>query len=222
MYTPQAMIRGNPSGSNYSEFYSFKLKRSIFGTSDLETDNCVLLDCNPRVLKYCEQPLTIEGIYEGQKRKTTFDVWVEYETGEEFQEIKYKKDLQPISNKYQRVLQQTTLQKNWCLENGKAYTIRTEEDIRKNSHYFMHNMHKIHRAVCGIRDLSMSDLDIITTQLEETPKTIGELSTFSSFTPNKTFQLISWLICNGICTIDLYMRMIDFKTEVRKGCLDLD
>lgn len=222
MYTPQKMIRGNPSGSNHSTFWSPKLKRNVSASSDLELDACVTLDCNPCVIRYCEQPLTITGQYEGQSRKSTFDLWIEYEDGEELVEIKYSKHLHRTSSKYPKVLQQTTLQKNWCLENGKRYRILTEKDIRKDSHYFIPNLHRIHRALCGIRNLDPNDLDVITDQLDTSPKTLGELNALTEFTASKTFALVSWLICNGVCTVDLSTRRLDHNTEVSKGCLDLD
>jgi hypothetical protein len=59
MYTPLLMKRGSKYGSNYWEVYSPKVKRIIRLFSDLEYDHWVLVENNPSVTSFCEQPLRI-------------------------------------------------------------------------------------------------------------------------------------------------------------------
>ncbi|MBF9223875.1 TnsA endonuclease N-terminal domain-containing protein [Hymenobacter ruricola] len=64
--------------------------------SALERDACCLLEFDPAVVEYVEQPLTIQYTEEGRSRRYTPDFFVRYAAGRPARliEIKYAKDLQ--------------------------------------------------------------------------------------------------------------------------------
>lgn len=98
-------------GSNFWDAYSPKIKRDVNFYSDLEYDHWILVETDSRIKNFCEQPLKIEGLYNGKKAESIFDMWVQWDDGvNEFIEIKYSKDLIPKSKQYDRVKKQITLQ----------------------------------------------------------------------------------------------------------------
>src|SRR5690349_10312224 len=89
IYNPIPVKRSSKYCSNYWETYSPKLKRNIRLFSDLEYDHWVLVETNPDVKCYCEQPFEFRCIYNGEAVKSIPDMWIQYNSGEEhFAEIK--------------------------------------------------------------------------------------------------------------------------------------
>ncbi|KRE38153.1 hypothetical protein ASG81_19960 [Paenibacillus sp. Soil522] len=79
-------------GSNYWESFSPKLNRNV-RFSDLEYDHWVLLEANHNVKIFCEQPLRIKHLFNGELAESIFDMWVKYQDGSEsFIEVKYSNE----------------------------------------------------------------------------------------------------------------------------------
>jgi len=136
MYTPKDILRSTKYGNNYWETFSFKLNRNIRLFSDLEYDNWVLIETNPNVKLFCEQPYSIKYSLNGRSQDITFDMWVLYIDGTQgFIEVKYHDELNAINPKSERAIRRTTIQKEWCLENGFNYWLNTDLEIRKNKIY---------------------------------------------------------------------------------------
>lgn len=134
--TPVKMPRGTHYGSNYYEFISKKLKRTVTAFSSLEYWNQIGLEMDHQVEKYCEQPLETDVFFDGQTYKTVFDVWVRYKDGqEEFQEIKFAEELEYEKSISERSYRQIAIQKAWCEQNGKRYIVKTDRDIILGTHY---------------------------------------------------------------------------------------
>ena len=222
MYLPEVQIKGNSYISNLHIFYSAKLKRCVNCWSDLEYYNCLLLDCNPKVLDYCEQPLTVEGTYNNKLVKTRFDTWVKYIDGsEEFQEVKYSDCFNEGHKSYKNTIKQTSVQKEWCKNNNKIYTIRTEKEIMKSA-FLINNLQKIYYFVRQRKKVSLTDIQRLIKYLEEGPKTIGDIIDFLAYSKTTAYTIIFVLIYTGKCSAkNLTNKMIDFSTEVYLGCLDI-
>jgi hypothetical protein len=130
------MKRSTRYGNNYWEGFSPKLKRNVRFFSDLEYEHWILIETNPIVETFCEQPLRIKQSLNGEWVESIFDMWFKYYDGTEtFVEVKYSEELEPNHKNYDRVKRQTDAQKAWCQSNGKNHLIQTEKDIRGNRIY---------------------------------------------------------------------------------------
>ncbi|MES5957123.1 MULTISPECIES: TnsA endonuclease N-terminal domain-containing protein [Bacillus] len=128
MYKPLVTNFNKKYGNNRWVTYSFKLKREVFLFSDLEYEHWLMVESNPKVINFCEQPLVMTACIHGKLVTSIVDMWVKYEDGnEEFIEIKYSSDLIK-----QRVINQIFTQKYWCAANGFQHRVRTEGDICVN------------------------------------------------------------------------------------------
>lgn len=128
MYKPLITNVSKKYGNNRWVTYSPKLAREVFLFSDLEYEHWLIVESNPKIINFCEQPLVMTAYINGKSVTSIVDMWVKYDDGnEEFIEIKYSSDLIR-----QKVINQILTQKYWCAENGFQHRIRTEGDIRAN------------------------------------------------------------------------------------------
>lgn len=113
-------------------FPSVKNGRSVAFESRLERDFFLLLEFDPAVVEYEEQPLVLEGKLAGKKLKYTPDCLVTYRHRSPLQtivEVKYRKDLEENKDD---LLPRFDLAKSYAEENGLAFKVMTDEDIRSN------------------------------------------------------------------------------------------
>lgn len=222
MYQPEVQIKGNSYISNLHIFYSAKIQRCINCWSDLEYYNCLLLECNPKVLEYCEQRPTVKGKYDGKIVKTRFDMHVIYIDGrEEYQEVKYSDCFDEGHKSYKNTIKQTSVQREWCKNNNKIYTIRTEKEIMSNL-FLINNLKKIYFFVRQKKKISLENTKKIIKYLEEGPKKIYDIVNFIGIPSSVAYTIIFALIYTGNCnTKDLSNKMIDFYTEVYLECPDV-
>jgi len=128
MYKPLVTNGSKKYGNNRWVTYSSKLAREVFLFSDLEYEHWLMVESNPKIINFCEQPLVMTACINGKLVTSIVDMWVKYDDGnEEFIEIKYSSDLIK-----QKVISQIFTQKYWCAENGFQHRVRTEGDIRAN------------------------------------------------------------------------------------------
>ena len=140
IYTPVPIKRSSKYGNNYWETYSPKMNRTVRLFSDLEYDNWVLVETNPAVDVFCEQPFEIQYSYDGKPAKSIPDMWLKYKDGyQSLVEVKYSKELTPESKNYLKTDRQVNIQKSYCVEKGFNHRIRTEKDIRGDG-IFLANM----------------------------------------------------------------------------------
>lgn len=133
IYTPVPIKRSSKYGNNYWVTYSPKLNRNVRLFSDLEYDHWVLMETNPDVISFCEQPFEIEYFIEGKNAKSIPDMWVQYKNGSKhLVEVKYSKELMPESKNYEKAARQISIQRAYCNENGFTHYVHTEKDIRGN------------------------------------------------------------------------------------------
>lgn len=128
MYNPLVTNISKKYGNNRWKTKSLKIDREVFLYSDLEYDNWLTVECNPSVIKFCEQPFLIKLPYNNTIRTSIPDMWILYDNGdEEIVEVKYSNDL--IKNK---VKEQIEIQQLWATKKGIRHKIVTEREVRVN------------------------------------------------------------------------------------------
>ncbi|MEI4620242.1 TnsA endonuclease N-terminal domain-containing protein [Bacillus cereus] len=109
MYKPLVTNVSKKYGNNRWVTYSSKLQREVFLFSDLEYEHWLMVESNPKIINFCEQPLVMTACINGKSVTSIVDMWVKYSDGsEEFIEIKYSSDLIK-----QKVINQIFTQKYW-------------------------------------------------------------------------------------------------------------
>lgn len=222
MYLPQKEARNSSYSSNIHRVYSPKKKRVINLFSDLEYWNWLKIDCNPKIINYCEQPLKITGMYDGKEVTSIFDMWIlYYNLKEKFQEVKPSNKLKSSSSSFATVQKQITVQSEWCKEHSKEYCIVTEKEIFSNL-ILLNNLDKIHSFIRGMQYVNTTDMDKVISYLSYSSCTLRDLISHLKKSSSYVYSLVFFLVYIGKCTIDIYNRPISFDTEVSLGCLDLD
>ena len=84
--------------NNLWQVYSPKVDRVVNLYSDLEYDHWVLVETDPQIRLFCEQPRKIDVVIAGKSVSSIFDMWIERVTGEEeYREVKYADDVARFS-----------------------------------------------------------------------------------------------------------------------------
>lgn len=151
--------------------YSPKLLRLVVLYSDLEYDHWVLVESDPKIISYCEQPLRVRVRMPSGVVTTIFDMWVLFEDGtEEFREVKYRSRL-----KEPRSERQIKAQKLWCLKNKTPHKVFDECKVRASPLY-LSNWKSILRILTASADLDLTEHQTaILSVLENNPYTLDQL-----------------------------------------------
>lgn len=198
MYTPVNIKRSSKYGNNYWEVYSHKIKRNVKLFSDLEYENWILIETNPNIVSFCEQPLEIKDYINGKLKKSIFDMWVLYSDGtQQFQEVKYESEL---INKSSRSSKQVEFQKEWCLKNGYDYIVKTDNEIRKNKVY-LDTLKQVIGQVRNIRNINQEDIDQVLKIIRCNKISLKDLSQVTQFSYTYIISIICILVYNGLCEI---------------------
>lgn len=151
-------------------FASYKNKRQIAFESVLERDFYMLLEFDYDVVKYEEQPLSINYEYfDGGKRKYTPDVLVTYKNKKEFlYEIKYMNEIMSNIELSKKI---DLLKKTFSHEHNITFMLFTDNDVNKiylDNLKFLYNYafipeneifyNKINDVLNSIDSISVSDL----------------------------------------------------------------
>ena len=198
MYTP--IFNGSRHyGNNRWWMYSRKLCRAVHLQSNLEYQHCLLVEMDPEVVMYCEQPLRIQVQMDGRTVASIFDMWIKYrDTREEFVEIKYSSHIDLKNPRHDpRALIQITAQKIWCEQNGFMHSVRTEKTIRDNP-ILIENLRAM---VPYLRQRSNPiDLDVhkLLTVIGDGSLTLKDLyRRLPELSPARIHEGIAWLIYSG-------------------------
>ncbi|OTX80737.1 hypothetical protein BK726_02135 [Bacillus thuringiensis serovar londrina] len=216
MFTPIKLKRSSKYGNNYWSGFSFKMNRKVEFFSDLEYEHWLLVECNPAIKKFCEQPLKVEYILNDKIRYSIPDMWILYsDKSEKMIEVKYMSSLLPSHPKYKQTLQQITVQQEWCKSNGLYHEVKTEKKIRENR-ILLDNYRKM---IPFIRNYSESIEPInklIFLELNKSVKlTFQEISTiFHHENHNQIYISVIYLIYTGIIHSDLHINPLNKNTEV--------
>jgi len=113
-------------GSEYWEVYSPKLGRDVKLYSNVEWEHWLLLESDPNVIYFCEQPIRML-VQVGEKGSSFIDMWVLFaDHSEEYREVKLRKDVHAG-----RSAKQIAIQKLWCERNDFIHRVVTELDLQK-------------------------------------------------------------------------------------------
>lgn len=116
--------RGN-YGSEYWEGYSPKIGRDVKLFSNLEREHYMLLEADPNVVAFCEQPIRMLG-QAGTMGDSFIDMWVLFSDGsEEYRETKLSNEVDSDRSKKQIQIQQL-----WCERNDFVHRVVTEVDLK--------------------------------------------------------------------------------------------
>lgn len=110
--------------------FSLKIGRIVHLYSDLERDHWLLIEADPDVVEFCEQPFHACASINGKHQRSIPDMWIRRRDGrEEIREVKYQKD---ISKQEAAGAHQLEIQKEWAIRTNASYRIVTDAEIRKN------------------------------------------------------------------------------------------
>lgn len=214
--TPIEMPRSTHYGNNYFVVYSHKLKRVCHFFSNLEYYNFLSLEINPEVESFCEQPLKIEILQNNELKHAIFDMWVKYKDGrEEFQEVKYASELNGEDEKSIRSQEQVRREKQWCLDNGIDFVIRTDKNIPQGR-FFISNANMMCarlRRYIPTEDRYYNPR--ILNALEHSKiLTIEELMNNDLLPINNELNHLCYMYEKGLIYMNIENRPLDYKIEV--------
>lgn len=213
---PIVMKRASHYGSSYYRMYSQKLNRIVEFFSELEYYNFLTLEMNYEVLTFCEQPYEISIIMDNQVKKAVFDMWVKYTNGtEEFQEVKYSKELLGPDSASLRSQEQIRREKRWCADNGINFSLRTEKEIC-TGRFTMKNLSIMaarNRRYIP-RDSNYYNAIILDLLKEHKCITVGRLIENEALPINYELEHLCYMFYQGFITMNIQDRPFDLKTEV--------
>lgn len=216
--TPIEMLRATHYGNNYFVVYSHKLKRNVQLFSNFEYYNFLTLEVDPNVEIFCEQPYKIDIIVDGELKHAIFDVWVKYKDGtEEFQEVKYKSELEGSDKASMRSQEQIRRQQHWCDDNHIRFVVKTEEDVIRGR-FWLQNLNVV---VARIRRyLPLEDAyytPLIMNALEKNELTLSELRNMNLLPINYELEHVCSLYCRGLVDMDLADKVLDNRMVIRRA-----
>ncbi len=214
-YSPVKMRRSMKYGSNYWVGFSYKQQRYVHFYSDLEYENWILVETNPEVEAFCEQPLRIQYLLEGKKVESVFDMWIRWKDGKQsFCEIKYSTELDKENKKYERTLKQIQVQEDWCKMNGYSHEVLTELVIRKNQ-VLLDNKRQIIPYTREFNSYNLQDHEPILAVLKSGKSTVKQLFEKLSFLSNQQiYTSLFYLIYHGKVNANIDCEIIGTFTEV--------
>lgn len=138
---------------DYVEIWAPKLGRRARAFSVLEYDHLVLMESDPWIVSYCEQPLKASVYLDGHTIATIFDAWVLFADGEE--ELRETKYATQIAASKGRTARQLEAQRKWCAAVKMQYRLMTDLDIRR-APLLLENWKRILPHLIHIRETSDS------------------------------------------------------------------
>lgn len=220
LYTePLNMERSKHYCSNYWQFRSRKLGRRVTAFSNLEYWNLLCLEMDPELAHYCEQPCEQTVNIDGERHKTVFDVYVVYRDGrEEFQEVKYRQELDAQDEKGERSRRQVDVQRHWCAQNGYAHAVRTDAEILRGP-YTARNLSLLcakARRRASAAGAAPDDGAVARLLSERGRMTIGQLYGSGRITEAGGLDYIADLVYRGVARVaDINGAPISNTTEVK-------
>lgn len=211
---PIHMTRSSKYGNNYWTGYSYKMGRMVELFSDLEYDHWLTVECNPKIIKFCEQPLIIEESIDRKQFHSIPDMWVLNNKNEEsIIEIKYLSALTKEHPKYLQTMRQIEIQKRWAKKNNLEHFVISEDAVRMNR-TLLNNYRKI---IAYVRQYNSNFMPINEKILNQIKK--GRCSFHKIIDGQKEHDYIStislmYLIYSGNIYSDIDIQPISKNTEV--------
>ncbi len=210
MYSPIEIKRKQKFGSNYWEAFSYKANRTVKLFSDLEYDHWVLVETDPDIKAFCEQPKQITKMINGRIVSTIFDMWVNLiDNQQAFIEVKYISDL-----KKKDVSLQIKAQKLWCEEYGFKHHIKNEIEIRGNL-VLLENRKVILSYIRNLEYPSKENINIILKNISTSKISIGAIETIiTNLDTYKIREVICWMLYKGMIKANIDKVRFTSQTEV--------
>ncbi len=213
--TPIKMPRGSHYGSDYWISYSYKLKRKVCLYSMLEYANFIVLEMNPNVDFFCEQPCKIEENKTARISSSVLDFWVHYQdSSAEFQEVKYSYELVGTGDAAERSQRQIKFQHDWCVENGYKYKVMTEKELYDGP-FKIQNLQLLQSHILRLEGLNTFNLRNFFEMIKTRSMSIGEIKEQRILPNDMELSILAYQHYLGNIEIDVKNRPIDNCTEVK-------
>ncbi|MDX5476048.1 MAG: hypothetical protein LPK00_10995 [Bacillaceae bacterium] len=207
MFKPIPIKRSDQFYSNYWVGYSLKLMREVDFFGDLQYEYWLQVETDPDISEFCERPIIIDGVLEGKRKKTQFDMYLKKRDG--------KKTLVKILYSSKQDSPLRALEKLYCEKNGFEYICISELDIRQNP-IALSNRKQIITTLCNRKqpiDIDLRKLLHEVTSKRTSIKQIIENMNASISLP-RTKEALFWLIYKGDISSNMYEKKLSLETEV--------
>ncbi|WP_185805395.1 TnsA endonuclease N-terminal domain-containing protein [Bacillus canaveralius] len=206
-------------GSNFWDGFSNKINRDVNFYSDLEYEHWILVETNPLIVSFCEQPKKIRDEYEGDWHESIFDMWIKWYNGkEEFIEIKYEKDVADaktrLTKRSNKIHIQLQIQQSWCRRENYPYRLVTESDIRRQPE--LSNRKMFLPFIRGFENIDEIVAQKVYNLITKEEKTISELFNLSGIDIFILNPILFYLYYQGKISIDFEKAFYTNQSKVRK------
>ena len=206
-------------GSNFWQMYSWKLDRDVHFYSSLERDHGVIVEADPTVASFCEQPLRINIKVDGRDRETVMDMLIQFTDGRtEYREIKYESDVQEADD-HSRVARQLAAQREWAFVTANDYKVVTDKEIRRNP-TFLRNWKQIlaYLATYASYDLAEIEHQLLAAFDIKPSWSLNDLEQYLARPARQAVKAaIFRLIHGGLCTAPLDVYPLTNSVTIQRG-----
>lgn len=206
-------------GNNFWQMYSWKLDRDVHFYSSLERDHGVILEADPNVAWFCEQPLRVRIKLDGRDHETVIDMLVHFMNGrKQYREVKYASDVDNLLND-SRLARQLSAQQEWATVTTNEYKIVTDQEIRENL-LFLRNWKQIlaYIAPYASYDLAPLETEVLAAFDERESWSLGQLARSLFHRNRQTVKAaIFSLIHCGLCRAPLDLFPITDSLLISRG-----
>ena len=177
----------------------------------------MLVETNPNVIEFCEQPFRINEVYEGERIQFIPDMWIRWKDGRQtIVEVKYSKSHWSNCKQYLTTKRQIEIQKHWCKCNGFEHSVQTEEEIRGNPIY-LENMRELLTSITNHPNPFDTDDHQIFKSLSYEPISIGAIQQLNPhITVQRIKESIYRQIYHGAIQSNVNKLLLCLDTEVWK------
>lgn len=217
MYEPVLSLKSNHFGSNFWDSFSNKINRDVNFYSDLEYEHWILVETNPDIECFCEQPIKISEYYDEKKHDSIIDIWIKWKDGkEEFVEVKYEKDvIEAATQKNERSKKihiQLSIQEKWSKNTNVNYRIVTEKEIRLQP--LLTNRKMLLPYTRKLKKLNEDYCHSVLTLLTEKEMSVNELILKTKITPQSMNETLFYLYLLNKVHIDFSTTMYSLNSKV--------
>jgi hypothetical protein len=192
--------------------YSTKLRRFVTFYSTVAYQHWLLIEADPEIETFCEQPLKIKIRLPEGEITTLFDIWIRWKSGKE--EFRAIRSLLPDQSS--PLGREISAQKRWCAIRAIDHVIVTAETIQSNPTYLA-NCKFCLKHIGDLRHLDTTWLHekIIESLTAEGPISFGDLKTFLDIDGEHILSgAICELIVAGRIEASIRTKLLTLKTKL--------
>lgn len=209
--TPIVKLRSDAYGKNYWVFSSRKVQRRVGVFSNLEYENILTLEMDPKVEWFCEYPVKPTVFLGGKEFNPMISTWVKYQNGTElYQGVAYQNDT-GIEEERRSVSAAAA----WCIQNGQKFEFRNEKNI-KSGPFFIRNLSVLASRALRFRVQSVNADQMLIGYLKEIKRAkISDLENSGRFETGRTLDYLADLYYRGVIDfVNISNECISGKMEV--------